>query len=301
MSLIQNYVRTATTSWRSQSPAFRIMRLWLAITWIYAGWNKASDPGFLTAGSPSYIGTQLSGYSTQSPVGFAFNKMIEHAVLVGGFVMVSEFAIGLATLLWVAPRLAAFGGFSMSVGLWLASSFHASPYFLASDSAYAVLWLSYLLLLGKNGNGKRKGFEMSLERRGVLRVGITGILAVAFAGAGKIFAGASASTSNSAASSSGGKIIKLASLKVGSTFKFVSSNGSPAVLFRTKTGVFAYSAICTHQGCTVSYSNSSKTLQCPCHGAEFDPFKSAKVINGPAHSPLAKIKVSVKGAWVIQA
>ncbi|CAB4337611.1 unannotated protein [freshwater metagenome] len=299
MNLIQNYVRTATTSWRNQSPAFRIMRLWLGITWIYAGWDKASDPGFLTAGSPTYIGTQLSGYSTQSPVGFAFNKLIEHAVLVGGFVMVSEFAIGLATLLWVAPRLAAFGGFSMSVGLWLASSFHVSPYFLASDSAYAVLWLSYLLLLV--GTGRRKGFEMSVERRGVLRVGITGILAVAFAGVGKIFAGAAPSLSTSAAASSGTKIIKLASLKVGSTFNFVTANGAPAVLFRTKTGVFAYSAICTHQGCTVAYSSGSKTLKCPCHGAEFDPYKSATVVTGPAQSPLAKIKVSVKGAWIIQA
>jgi thiosulfate dehydrogenase [quinone] large subunit len=301
MSVIQNYLRTATTSWRNQAAAFRIIRIWLGITWIYAGWDKASDPGFLTAGSSTYIGTQLSAYSVQSPVGFAFNKLIEHAVLVGGFVMISEFAIGLATLLWVAPRLAAFGGFSMSVGLWLASSFHVAPYFLASDSAYAVLWLSYLLQLVKNGNRKRKGFEMSLERRGVFRVGITGILAVAFAGVGKIFAGASPSTSTFAASTAGTKVIKLASLKVGKTFKFEATNGAPAVLFRTKTGVFAYSAICTHQGCTVSYSSASKTLKCPCHGAEFDPYKSAKVVTGPAQSPLAKVKVSVKGAWVIQA
>ena len=301
VNVIQNYLGTATTSWRNQAAAFRIIRIWLGITWIYAGWDKASDPGFLTAGSSTYIGTQLSAYSVQSPVGFAFNKLIEHAVLVGGFVMISEFAIGLATLFWVAPRLAAFGGFSMSVGLWLASSFHVAPYFLASDSAYAVLWLSYLLQLVKNGNRKRKGFEMSLERRGVLRVGITGILAVAFAGIGKIFAGASPSTSTSAASTAGTKVIKLASLKVGKTFKFEATNGAPAVLFRTKTGVFAYSAICTHQGCTVSYSSASKTLKCPCHGAEFDPYKSATVVTGPAQSPLAKVKVSVKGAWVIQA
>ena len=297
--MVQNYLKTATNSWRTQSSGLRVMRLWLGITWIYAGWNKASDSGFLTAGSPTYIGTQLSGYSTQSPVGFVFNKLIEHAVLVGGFVMISEFAIGLATLLWVAPRLTAFGGFSMSVGLWLASSFHASPYFLASDSAYAVLWLSYLLLL--TNKGKRKGFEMSLERRGVLRVGLTGAIALAFAGLGRSLAKASPSTNNSAATSSGAKIIKLASLKVGATHNFVSKNGAPAVLFRTNTGVFAYSAICTHQGCTVAYSGASKTLKCPCHGAEFDPYKSAKVVNGPAQSPLAKVKVSVSGAWVIEA
>ena len=298
MNMIQNYLRTANSSWRNQAPALRIMRLWLGITWIYAGWDKVTDAGFLTPGSSTYIGTQLSGFSTQSPVGFAFNKLIEHATLVGGFVMISEFAIGLATILWVAPRLAALGGFLMSLGLWLAGTFHVSPYFLASDTAYAVLWLAYLLLLV--GNGKRKGFEMSLERRSVLRVGITGVLAVAFAGVGKLFAKAAPATSNVAAGK-GTKIVKLTSLKVGATRNFVASNGAPAILFRTKTGVFAYSAICTHQGCTVAYSASSKTMKCPCHQAEFDPNKSGQVVNGPAVNPLGKVKVAVSGAWVIEA
>ena len=298
MSMLKSYVRTANSSWRNQAPALRVMRLWLGITWIYAGWDKASDPGFLEAGSSTYIGTQLSGFSTHSPVSFVFDTLIEYASLVGGFVIISEFAIGLATLLWVAPRLAAFGGFLMSLGLWLADTFHVSPYFLASNTAYAVLWLSYLLLL--IGNGKRKVFTMSLERRSVLRVGITGALAVAFAGAGKFFAKAAPATSTSAAGK-GTKIVKLTSLKVGAARNFVASNGAPAILFRTKTGVFAYSAICTHQGCTVAYSAASKTMKCPCHQAEFDPNKSAKVVNGPAVNPLGKIKVAVKGAWVIEA
>ena len=298
MSMLKSYVRTASSSWRNHAPALRVMRLWLGITWIYAGWDKASDPGFLEAGSSTYMGTQLSGFSTHSPVGFVFDTLIEYASLVGGFVIISEFAIGLATLLWVAPRLAAFGGFLMSLGLWLADTFHVSPYFLASNTAYAVLWLSYLLLL--IGNGKRKVLTMSLERRSVLRIGITGALAVAFAGAGRFFAKAAPATSTSAAGK-GTKIVKLTSLKVGAARNFVASNGAPAILFRTKTGVFAYSAICTHQGCTVEYSASSKTMKCPCHQAEFDPNKSAKVVNGPAVNPLGKIKVAVKGAWVIEA
>ena len=298
MSMLKSYVRTASSSWRNQSPALRVMRLWLGITWIYAGWDKASDPGFLEAGSSSYIGTQLSGFSTHSPLGFAFNPLIEYATVVGGFVIIAEFAIGLATLLWVAPRLAAFGGFLMSLGLWLADTFHVTPYFLASNTAYAVLWLTYLLFLV--GNGKRKVFTMSLERRSVLRVGITGVLAVAFAGVGKFFAKAAPATSSSAAGK-GTKIVKLASLKVGASRNFVASNGAPSILFRTKTGVFAYSAICTHQGCTVAYSASSKTMKCPCHQAEFDPYKSAQVVNGPAVNPLGKVKVAVKGAWVVEA
>ncbi len=298
MSMLKSYVRTASSSWRNQAPAFRVMRLWLGITWIYAGWDKASDPGFLTPGSDTYIGTQLSGFSTHSPVGFAFNNLIEYATLVGGFVILTEFAIGLATLLWVAPRLAAFGGFLMSLGLWLASTFHASPYFLASNTAYAVLWLSYFLFL--TGSSKRKGIGISFERRSVLRVGITGALAVAFAGVGKLF-GQAGSVSSQMAASKGIKIIKLASLEVGANHNFVAGNGAPAILFRTKTGVFAYSAICTHQGCTVSYSATSKTLKCPCHGAEFDPNKSGQVVTGPALSPLGEVKVAIKGDWVVGA
>lgn len=283
-----NFPRTASNSWRAQSWPLRVMRLWLGCTWIYAGWNKATDSGFLTPGSPTFIGTQLSGYSTQSPVGFVFNRLIEYSVQVGTFVMLSEFAIGLATILWVAPTLAAFGGFSMSVGLWLASSFNANPYFLGSDTAYAVLWLSYLLSI----RNKRKGFTVSLERRGLMRAGIIGALAVAFAGVGKFFNPAPLAKT---------KIIKVTSLEVGATTNFVLANGAPAVLFRTQTGVFAYSAICTHQGCTVGYASGSKTLVCPCHGSQFDPFNSAKVIIGPAQTALPSVKVTIDGEWVILA
>ena len=284
--MIPNFLRISSHSWRVQSWPLRIMRLWLGFTWIYAGLNKATDPGFLTPGSSSFIGAQLRGYSTQSPIDFAFNKLIENSVQVGIFVMLSELAIGLATIFWVVPTLAAFGGFSMSVSLWLASSFHVNPYFLASDTVYAILWLSYLLSI----RNKRKGFGLSLERRGLMRVGLIGALAVAFAGVGKFFNPPPLTKT---------KIIKLASLEVGQTMNFVQASGAPAVLFRTKTGVFAYSAICTHQGCTVEYMDVSQTLKCPCHGSVFDPFNSAKVVAGPALRPLASVKVAIEGVWVI--
>ena len=100
----------------------------------------------------------------------------------------------------------------------------------------------------------------------------------------------------------GKNIVKLAKVPVGGTFNFThSAQGMPAILFRTKTGVFAYSAICTHQGCTVAYNPSSKRLRCPCHGAEFDPLKGAKPIGGVTEVPLGKVKVVVKGAWIVEA
>ena len=291
-------------SWQRQNNSQRILRIFLGVTWIYAGWDKASDPGFLTKGAPTFIGTQLAAFSQNSPIGGLLQHGIEHATQVGIFVMLSEFAIGFATLLFIAPASTALGGFAMSTGLWLSSSFHTTPYFLASDTAYAILWLVYLLLL----IGNKRLPSLQLDRRGFIRIGFIGALAVVSALLGRIFHKASATESQSSNSQSAGaqetgkQIVKLANLPVGSTFNFThSSQGIPAVLFRTKTGVFAYSAICTHEGCTVSYKSSSKHLVCPCHGASFDPAQSGAVVSGPTRTPLSKVKVAVQGAWVVEA
>ena len=284
------------TSWRNQLWPLRVLRAWLGVTWIYAGWDKASDPGFLTAGSPSFIGTQLSAYATSSPIGFALDRVLEHSTQIGILVMLAEFAIGAATLLWIAPTWAAMGGFVMSLTLWLASSWNVKPYFLASDSAYTILWLTYFLFL----YGSRRNSKVSLDRRGFLRVSAIAAIAVAGAAVGKLFPKTAASTS--AGENSGSKkIIEDASFKVGDIKTFVSKSGTPAVLFRTKTGAFAYSAVCTHEGCTVQFNTASKNLQCGCHGAVFDPFDGAKALTGPTNQPLAKIKVATEGAWIVEA
>jgi Rieske Fe-S protein len=104
----------------------------------------------------------------------------------------------------------------------------------------------------------------------------------------------------SAVASSPKRIVRVSKFQIGSNQQFVAANGAPAILFRTKTGVFAYSAICTHQGCTVEYLKAGKKLVCPCHGASFDPFNGGKVVSGEANFPLSKINVSIKSGWVVQ-
>jgi thiosulfate dehydrogenase [quinone] large subunit len=287
--------KSIADSWRAQSWAIRVLRAWLSITWIYAGWDKATDPGFLTKGATGYIGDQLIGYSTNSPISWLFNSLIEHATVVGVFVIFSEFAIGIATLLWIAPTSAAFGGFLMSIVLWLASTFYISPYFLGSDTAYAVLWLVYFLTLV----GNRRTVDIALDRRGAIRIGALSVGAIAVALVGKTFAKVSDKPTTTVSGSS--QIIELAKINVGETHQFALGNGMPAILFRTKTGVFAYSATCTHEGCTVAYQSSNKSLYCPCHGAEFDPFKNGDVITGPTRDALPTVKVKITGDWVVLA
>jgi thiosulfate dehydrogenase [quinone] large subunit len=297
MNALQSITRGAMSSWATQNRAPRLLRIFLGVTFIYAGWDKASDPGFLTQGEPTYIGTQLAAFAANSPIDFLLNRILEQATYVGIFVMLAEFAVGIATLLSVAPATAAFGGLLISVTLWLSSSFYTTPYFLAGDSAYAVMWLAYLLLL----IGNRRMPATNFQRRSVMRTAIVGALAVAATFAGRALPKSSAAVKAST-KGKGKQIIKVAELPVGKTFNFVhSAQGVPAILFRTKAGVFAYSAICTHQGCSVAYKSSTKKLICPCHAAQFDPFANAKVVSGPAERALDKVNVKISGNWIVEA
>jgi cytochrome b6-f complex iron-sulfur subunit len=99
--------------------------------------------------------------------------------------------------------------------------------------------------------------------------------------------------------SGGQAIAQTSEVAPGSALKFRDS-GSPAVLVHLDSGDFvAYSAICTHQGCTVAYNNGQ--LACPCHGSVFDPANGAQVVAGPAQRPLPEIPVEVRGGEVFKA
>lgn len=50
--------------------------------------------------------------------------------------------------------------------------------------------------------------------------------------------------------------------------------------------LLAFSAICTHEGCTVTYQPGQSILWCPCHDARFD--LNGRVLSGPPPRPLPK-------------
>ncbi|MFB6353566.1 MAG: ubiquinol-cytochrome c reductase iron-sulfur subunit [Halobacteriales archaeon] len=73
----------------------------------------------------------------------------------------------------------------------------------------------------------------------------------------------------------------------------------------TDQGYVAYSAICTHLGCTVNWTTKSHAVggphdHCPCHVGEFDPYHGAEVVGGPPPKPLPQIGVTVNDDGILE-
>ena len=110
---------------------------------------------------------------------------------------------------------------------------------------------------------------------------------------------AGSSATGGEAQSGGAAIARESEVAPGSAVEF-KDGGQDAVLVHLESGDFAaYSAVCTHQGCTVAYQKGQ--LACPCHGSVFDPANGAEVVTGPAQSPLPEIPIEVKGGQVLRA
>ena len=108
--------------------------------------------------------------------------------------------------------------------------------------------------------------------------------------------GTSAETSDDSGSSDA--LADLNSITVGEAVA-AKLDGKPVLVARpTSTTAACFSAICTHQGCTVA--PAGKQLQCPCHGSVYDATTGA-VISGPAPRALDKIAVTVEGGEVLPA
>jgi thiosulfate dehydrogenase (quinone) large subunit len=311
-------------SWKAQSVSIRILRAFLGVTFLYAGIQKLADPNFLHAGSLDYIGAQLKDFAHGSPVAGLMNELARAPVVTGIVIALLEIAVGLGTLLGVAPITAAAIGLVINMVLFLSATWHVHPYFLGSDSIYAVAWAAYLVAVVESrrraqhtpvvGHRRRsvKQAEIDAQRRAILRAGVLGAGTLLFAGIAKALAGTpspatpaggssgrrtsggtSVSPSRSPASQ-GTPIASLDSVPVGGAIAFNAPGTGPAVLLRpSMNSVEAYSRICTHAGCLVGYDRPSKILFCPCHGAEFDPARGAAPIAGPAPTPLRRIPVAI--------
>ncbi len=95
-----------------------------------------------------------------------------------------------------------------------------------------------------------------------------------------------------------GKVIAILSdIAVGGALAFTTPDtGEGGYIVHEKDGsVKAFSRTCTHEGCDVTFIQSSQIFACPCHGAAFDA-KTGAVLRRPARQPLPTFKVQVDGS-----
>lgn len=345
----------------SRSLALLPLRLFLGVTFLYAGMQKLTDPNFLRPGNPDFIGQQILTFAQASPLSALLLQVAEpHAILFGQVIAYGELALGLGALLGFLLRPASFFGLLLNILLWLSASWSVYPYFYGSDIVFACCWLM-LLLNGPRGTGlptldeiffmpvlarrvaqRRRSAARTLSlllglplapalvraaypqantttRRSFLWGALTGGISVAvLATLGTLLqAGRQANvpianqatptvstppgataTATSVESPSNGAIARASDVQTNSALPFIDAgSGQNALLIHLDNNQFvAYSARCTHAGCTVSYDSDSKLIVCPCHGASYDPAKQAEVVRPPARHPLVSIPIHIDSA-----
>ncbi len=136
------------------------------------------------------------------------------------------------------------------------------------------------------GDATPTGHQLTVDRRGALSAAC--LLAVTAA------VGGCASRDGRSASAPGTLIGSTDDVPVGGGVVF---DDHKVVVTQSVPGTFhAFSAVCTHQGCTVG-GVVEGVITCPCHGSRFDVDDGA-VVRGPADRPLSRAKFAVDGTSI---
>jgi Rieske Fe-S protein len=134
--------------------------------------------------------------------------------------------------------------------------------------------------------------DTPVARRTVLAAGVAGAGALTLAACSP----SSPDPSATPTATAGTELARLADITVGQAVA-AKLNGQNVLVSRpTASTAACFSAICTHQGCTVMPDGDR--LSCPCHGSQYDP-KTGDVLRGPAPKPLAEIPVTVQNGQVV--
>ncbi len=130
-----------------------------------------------------------------------------------------------------------------------------------------------------------------LARRPVLLTGLAAAATTTLTGCG------SASRTTTTSPSTSDSLVGVSAVPVGGSVNTTDSHGKPVIVSQPTKGIFkAFSAICTHKGCTVAPAGTR--LKCPCHGSVYDAF-TGKNLSGPAPSPLPEITVKETDGQVV--
>jgi len=155
------------------------LRLFLGVTFVYAGLQKLANPNFFRSASPISIQAQLIASSHTSPLRVILIHLIQFAMPIGIVICFAELAIGLGVLVGLWTRIAALGGAILSLSLFLTVSFHASPYFTGADIVFLFAWLPFIIA----GGGTRLSCDAWIANRAATREGVASpeLVAIPFA------------------------------------------------------------------------------------------------------------------------
>jgi thiosulfate dehydrogenase [quinone] large subunit len=357
------------------------LRVFLGLTFTYAGLQKLADPGYLDPHNPASAAHQMLLLRGSSPIGPLLALSAHAPTLVSLLIAVGELAVGLGTLLGLWTRIAAAGGVLLSLTFFFTVSWNTTPYYYGADIGFVFSWL-VLLAFGPVGaysadawlrkrargamhlgpeptsvavdvprlqklcaRGQKCGLTADgscarpsgcpvfplqetlptsvrdeLDRR-ILVVGgaaaaVVGLFALILGGftavIGRVMGGTTSPQANPANpraqspsspssgtkaapdAASGTAVGAASSVPVGRALSVANpADGSAAWVVHTTGSTFvAFSAICTHAGCTVQYDASNVQFVCPCHGGVFDG-RTGQVLQGPPPTPLPSIPVHV--------
>lgn len=121
------------------------LRIFLGVTFVYAGLDKLTDSAFLSVSGPGSIGELMHGVRDTS----AIPALVDWALLSPvGFAVVlaiGELLVGLGVLAGLLTWIAATGGALISLSLWLTVSWQVSPYYYGNDLIYLMAWIPMIL------------------------------------------------------------------------------------------------------------------------------------------------------------
>jgi thiosulfate dehydrogenase (quinone) large subunit len=311
------------------------LRLFLGVTFLYAGLSKIAQSSFLDEKSPASMHATLLAVKGSSPIGGLLGPVVDHTFVFGVFMALAETAVGIGTLLGLFSRIAGLGGMVLSFSLFLTVSWGADPWYTGADLVYFFAFTP-LVLAGAlpysvdewlaRAAVRVPGVGEDRTRRALLAGGaaVGALVAVGLSSLLRSDSGSNTaagsgtgdatptpggvtpttgapSLSSSAPSSSAEALVAASAVPVGGGKEVTDpTSGDQVWVLQLETGKYtAVDAKCPHQGCAVNFVSSSAGFRCPCHQSAFT--STGALTSGPATSGLKSIAVTESNGQISRA
>lgn len=126
------------------------LRIFLGVTFVYAGIDKLTDSAFFSASGTGSVGEMMRAVRDSSAIPGLVDLALKNPEGFGYAIAIGELLVGLGTLVGLWSRIAALGGALISLSLWLTVSWQTEPYYYGNDLVYLMAWLP-LVLAGSVG------------------------------------------------------------------------------------------------------------------------------------------------------